>query len=57
MKKPRKKDVFSKNQIIGGKNGPCQPPKKRTVIIAEIKIIPRYSPMKNIPNFIPEYSV
>ena len=57
MKKPMKANVFSRNQTIGGNTGPSQPPKNKVAIIAEISVTPRYSPTKNMPNFIPEYSV
>jgi hypothetical protein len=57
INRPMKKNVFNKNQKTGGKNeGPSHPPKNRVAIIADIRVIPRYSPTKNIPNFIPEYS-
>src|SRR3954464_9819280 len=50
-------NVFIKNHSHGGKkDGPSQPPKNIVVVIAEMSVIPKYSPMKNIPNFIPEYS-
>jgi hypothetical protein len=50
-------NVFIINQTSGGrKPGPIHPPKKRQTVSVEIKVRPRYSPMKNIPNFIPEYS-
>jgi hypothetical protein len=53
-----KANAFVENQTIGGKNaGPNQPPKNRTVISEEIRTSPKYSATKNIPNFIPEYSV
>ncbi len=52
-----KKNVLNRNQKTGGrKDGPSQPPKNSVAIIPEISVIPRYSPTKNIPNFIPEYS-
>jgi hypothetical protein len=52
-----KKKVFRRNQKTGGrKSGPSHPPKKSVEIIADINVTPRYSPTKNIPNFIPEYS-
>src|SRR5664280_2270148 len=52
-----KKKVLNKNQKTGGRNeGPSHPPKNNVEISAEIRVIPRYSPTKNIPNFIPEYS-
>ena len=41
---------------MGGSTGPSQPPKKRIVISEEISVTPRYSPTKNMPNFMPEYS-
>ena len=57
MKNKTKKLVFSKNHTIGGKKGPCHPPKNKVTIIAEINNTPRYSPIKNMPNFMLEYSV
>jgi len=46
------------NQITGGIGaGPSHPPKNKVAVIREMRVIPRYSPTKNIPNFIPEYSV
>jgi hypothetical protein len=57
MNNPIKANVFMKNQATGGrKEGPSHPPKNIVVVMAEISVIPRYSPIKNIPNFIPEYS-
>src|SRR5690349_22967325 len=57
MNRPMNKNVFRKNQAHGGRNdGPSQPPKNSVTVIADIRVMPRYSPMKNIPNFIPEYS-
>jgi hypothetical protein len=57
MNTQMKKNVFNRNQKTGGRNeGPSQPPKNRVAIIAEMRVTPRYSPTKNIPNFIPEYS-
>ena len=49
--------VFRQNQTSGGNQGPSQPPKKRVTINAELSVMPRYSPTKNMPNFMPEYSV
>ncbi len=52
-----KNAVLKKNQNAGGKKaGPSQPPKKRVAMRAEIRVTPIYSPTKNMPNFIPEYS-
>lgn len=46
-----------RNQTMGGrKENPIQPPKNKVVISAEMSVMPKYSPTKNIPNFIPEYS-
>ena len=57
MNKQIKIAVLKKNQNAGGKNeGPNQPPKNNVTIRVEISVTPRYSPTKNIPNFIPEYS-
>ena len=57
MNMQMKNAVFRKNQKAGGrKAGPSQPPKKSVAISAEIRVTPIYSPTKNIPNFIPEYS-
>ena len=52
-----KTNVLSTNQTGGGSTGPSQPPKKSVTIIAEMSVMPRYSPTKNMPNFMPEYSV
>ena len=57
-----KNKVLIINQNAGGKmvkprfKGASQPPKNKQVINAEISTTLTYSPMKNIPNFIPEYS-
>src|SRR6478735_3347625 len=52
-----KTNVLRVNQTSGGRNpGPSHPPKNKVTTIAEISVMPRYSPIKNIPNFIPEYS-
>src|SRR5208283_5427924 len=56
MKKQINRNVLSRNQAMGGSAGPSQPPKKRMLISEEIRITPRYSPTKNMPNFMPEYS-
>src|SRR5579871_3238952 len=56
MKNPRKKNVLMKYHTMPGSSGPCQPPKNNTVIMEEISRIPMYSPTKNMPNFMPEYS-
>ena len=57
IKKAMNIAVLNKNQNIGGrKAGPSQPPKNIVAMRAEIKVMPRYSPTKNNPNFIPEYS-
>src|SRR5678815_1259335 len=52
-----KANVLITNHKIGGRNaGPNHPPKNKQTTSAEINVIPRYSPTKNNPNFIPEYS-
>ena len=57
MKKHIKKPVFRKNHTKGGKKeGPSHPPKNNMVMSEDKSVTPRYSPTKNIPNFIPEYS-
>src|SRR5678816_3167823 len=57
IKKRMKANVFRKNHTHGGRNaGPSQPPKNKVTVIAEMSVMPKYSPIKNIPNFIPEYS-
>ena len=48
--------VLAPNQTAGGNTGPSQPPKKSSEIVAEIRMTPMYSPTKNMPNFMPEYS-
>src|SRR5690606_22989344 len=65
MKKMMKNDVFRPIQIrplsTGGPmsqpNGASQPPKNSTGISTDISSMPMYSPTKNRPNFMPEYSV
>src|SRR5262245_54157128 len=49
-------NVFRKNQTSGGSHGPIHPPKNSATVSMEISVTPRYSPTKNIPNFMPEYS-
>src|SRR5687767_13473051 len=50
-------NVFNINHTAGGrKSGPSHPPKYKATVRLEIRTIPTYSPTKNIPNFIPEYS-
>src|SRR6056297_3456250 len=49
--------VLMQNHKSGGSHGPCQPPKNSVTIIAEVTTTPTYSPTKNMPNFMPEYSV
>ena len=57
IKNSIKTNVFIKNQTTGGRNaGPSHPPKNKVTVNAEISVIPKYSPTKNIPNFILEYS-
>src|SRR5687767_10165787 len=56
MNRQMKKNVFRENQTMGGSHGPSHPPKNSVTIMAEISVTPRYSPTKNMPNFIPEYS-
>ena len=56
-KQTNEQEGLDQNQTAGGSQGPCQPPKNSTVIMAEIRMTPRYSPTKNMPNFMPEYSV
>src|SRR5690606_20641388 len=65
MKKMMKNDVFRPIQIrplsTGGPmsqpNGASQPPKNSTGMSMDISSMPMYSPTKNRPNFMPEYSV
>ncbi len=52
-----KKTSLTRNHSSGGNTGPSQPPKNSVTIIAEMRRMPRYSPTKNMPNFMPEYSV
>jgi len=57
MKIIMKANILIKNQTTGGrKSNPSHPPKNKAVINDEINVIPKYSPTKNNPNFIPEYS-
>jgi hypothetical protein len=57
MNRQMKNAVLKKNQKAGGrKEGPSHPPKNNVTISEEISVTPIYSPTKNIPNFIPEYS-
>src|SRR3989304_4431700 len=45
------------NHTTGGKNGPCQPPRKKVTAMADTVIMLAYSAMKNVANFILLYSV
>ena len=56
MKKTDEDEGLQTEPDHGGSTGPIQPPKKSVVIRAEISVMPRYSPTKNMPNFMPEYS-
>src|SRR3989304_2200273 len=50
-------EVLSKNQRIGGKSGPCQPPGKgKTKSAEKAKALP-YSAMKKSPQRMPLYSI
>ena len=51
-----KNSSFSPNHTMPGSTGPIQPPKNSVTIMAETTVTPTYSPTKNMPNFIPEYS-
>ena len=51
------KCFYRKPHNTGGSHGPSHPPRKKAVTSADISVIPRYSPTKNIANFIPEYSL
>ncbi len=52
-----KTNVFIRNHTTGGrKPHPSQPPKNKAVVMADTSVMPAYSPTKNIPNLIPEYS-
>ncbi|MCY1563469.1 hypothetical protein D9M68_1010780 [compost metagenome] len=61
MNSMMKNAVFRANQMNGicGRmpNGPCQPPKNRVTSSAEMNTMPMYSPTKNMPHFIPAYSM
>src|SRR3546814_14754395 len=62
MKPDMKTRHLSENQTIDShghlsRNGPLQPPKNSTTVMAETSTMPTYSPTKNMPNFMPEYSV
>ncbi|MMZ69927.1 hypothetical protein D1872_328540 [compost metagenome] len=57
MKNTMKQAVFRANQMKGGSQGPCQPPKKRVTMREEISTMPMYSPTKNRPHFMPAYSM
>src|SRR3546814_17106365 len=61
MKPDMKTRHLSENQTIDShghlsRNGPLQPPKNSTTVMAETSTMPTYSPTKNMPNFMPEYS-
>src|SRR5690349_8084879 len=57
MKMKMNTNILMMNQTNGGRKlGPSQPPKNKVMIKLEINMMPRYSPTKNNPNFIPEYS-
>src|SRR5512137_2155359 len=44
-------------KLSTGGSGPCQPPRKRVVVMAQTVIMLAYSAMKNMAYFIDEYSV
>ena len=46
-----------RNHRNPGRPGPSQPPKNSVTISAEMSVMPRYSPTRNMPDFMPEYSV
>src|SRR4051794_1992583 len=48
--------VLMPNHIAGGRTGPNHPPQYKSEMAAETRVTPMYSPTKNIPNFILEYS-
>ena len=52
-----KNSVLRRNQTQRRQPRAQPPPKNSVTISAEISVMPRYSPTKNMPNFIPEYSV
>mgnify|MGYP000685688713 CR=1 FL=1 len=45
------------SQGMCSRKGPCQPPKNKVTRRAEISTMPIYSPTKNMPHFIPAYSM
>ncbi|MOA33666.1 hypothetical protein D3C78_1549800 [compost metagenome] len=61
MNSMMKNAVFRANQTNDScgrmPNGPCQPPKNRVTSSAEIRMMPMYSPTKNMPHFMPAYSM
>src|SRR5277367_3000512 len=56
MNMQMKNIVFAANHKGAGSHGPSQPPKNNNEMVAEIRVTPMYSPTKNMPNFMPEYS-
>jgi|TARA_B110000211_G_scaffold228043_1_gene283660 hypothetical protein len=57
MNPKRTHTILNPIQINPGKNGPIQPPKKRIIVNADIRIIFEYSPKKKSANPMAEYSV
>ena len=57
IKKNKQADNFNMNHTTGGKNGPCQPPRKKVTAMADTVIMLAYSAMKNVANFMLLYSV
>ena len=53
MKNTMKQAVFRANQMKGGSQGPCQPPKKRVTMREEISTMPMYSPRRRDPTSYP----
>jgi len=51
MKKNTTAKVFRVNQTMGGRKGPCQPPKKRVTVSALATMIWQYYPNINRAHF------
>ena len=49
MKNTAKQAVFRANQMKGGSQGPCQPPKKRVTMSEEISTMPMYPHEEETP--------
>src|SRR4030042_234442 len=57
MQKKTRTQVLRTNQIMGGKIGPCQPPKNKVTARALAEMMGKYSPSMNKAHFMELYSV